>query len=174
MSVAGDLLGAATPTRLVCQRGTWALEVVRFIAVDRNVFQPRTQRVEGNEAILQQLKRGDNATLAASAQQLIRGLRPDEDHALDLVDGEWVPGKPQEREEPAACEIDPPAPAHDEIASLQAELRMLRAMHERLRERVVCLESLVTTLEDERQRLSAMSTPPSARPHEEGAPGEAQ
>ena len=163
MSVAGDLLTAATPTRLVCRRGAWALEVVRFVAVDRNVFQPRTQRVEGSEAILQHLKRGDNAALAASATQLIRGLRPDEDHSLELVEGEWVPGKPSSRESLQPHSMAPGAHVQDDVANLRAELLILRAAHERLRERVVRLETLmVTTLEEQKQRLSTISVPPIA------------
>ncbi len=171
MSVAGDLLTAATPTRLVCRRGTWALEVVRFVAVDRNVFQPKTQRVEGSEAILQHLKRGDNAALAASATQLIRGLRPDEDHSLELVEGEWVPGKPSGRESLQPNSIAPGAHVHDEVANLRAELLILRAAHERLRERVVRLETvLVTTLEEQKQRLSTISVPPIGIQHASLAP----
>src|ERR1700753_1142845 len=107
MTVAGDLLTAQSPARLHCRHGVWFLEVVRFGSVDRNVFQPRTQRVEGSEAILQHLKRGDNAALAASAVQLIRGLRPEEDHSLDLVEGEWVPGKPSHRESMAPHSVAP-------------------------------------------------------------------
>lgn len=160
MSVAGDLLTAATPTRLVCRRGAWSLEVVRFVAVDRNVFQPRTQRVEGSEAILQHLKRGDNAALAASAVQLIRGLRPEEDHSLELVEGEWVPGKPSHRESMQPHSTAPGAHVQDEVANLRAELLILRAAHERLRERVVRLESVVTMLEDHKQRSSTISVPP--------------
>src|ERR1700753_4511216 len=119
MTVAGDLLTAQSPARLHCRHGVWFLEVVRFVSVDRNVFQPRTQRVEGSEAILQHLKRGDNSNLAASAQQLIRGLRPDEEHSVELIDGEWVLGEPG-----AAGSTRPSAAPHsgqvtDDIANLR-------------------------------------------------------
>jgi len=46
MSIAGDLLTSATPARLLCRRGVWVLELVKLVPVDRNVFQPRVQRLE--------------------------------------------------------------------------------------------------------------------------------
>jgi len=165
MSFAVDLLGAATPTRLLCRRGTWILELVRFVPVERNVFQPRTQRLEGSEAILQHLKRGDNASLSASAQQSIRGLRSDEEHSLDLVDGEWVPGAPGTRESSRPSAAPRTVRATDGLLELRAEVLMLRGSHERLRERVVRLESTLMGLTDApRSGAQGLSASPLALP----------
>jgi hypothetical protein len=145
MSIAGDLLTSATPTRLLCRRGTWVLESVRLVALDRNVFQPRTQRVEGSEAVLQHLKRNaDSPVLASAAVQLIRGLRSDEERSFEAVDGEWVPSEPGARRDTSRPSAPPPGSSVAcEVADLRAELMILRASHERLRERVIRLESLL-------------------------------
>ncbi len=141
MSIAGDLLTTATPARLFCRRGAWALEIVRLVPIERNVFQPRVQRLEGAEAILQYLKRsGESSALAAAAGQLMRGPRLDEERSFDAVEGEWVPGEPsvhRDSSRPSA----PPSGQGGELSELRAELLVLRASHERLRERVQKLES---------------------------------
>ncbi len=143
MSISGDLLTSATPQRLLCRRGTWVLELVRLVAVDRNVFQPRVQRLEGAEAVLQHLKRsGESGTLAAAASQLMRASRADDERAFDAVDGEWVPGEISARRDSARPSASPPgAGSAAEVGELRAELLVLRAAHERLRERVQRLEA---------------------------------
>ncbi len=142
MSIAGDLLTSATPARLLCRRGIWALELVRLVPVDRNVFQPKVQRLEGAEAVLQHLKRsGDNPALAAAAHQLMRASRPDEERAFDAVDGDWVPGEVTASRGSNRPSAPPPGANPGEVAELRAELLVLRAAHERLRERVQKLES---------------------------------
>ena len=118
------------------------LELVRFVPVDRNVFQPKTQRLEGSEAILQHLKRTEHTALAAATTQLMRGLRVDEEHAFDAADGDWVPGAADRRDSmsPGRRSADHQGPSN-ELLELRAELLVLRASHERLRERVQRLES---------------------------------
>ncbi|MEP7049747.1 MAG: hypothetical protein ABJB12_05310 [Pseudomonadota bacterium] len=141
MSIAGDLLTSASPTRLLCKRGTWVLEIVRLVPVERNVFQPRVQRLEGPDAVIQYLKRnGDSPALAAAASQLMRASRAEEDRHYDAVDGEWVPSEPAAR----LGSVHPGAPSGAEmsdVVELRAEVLVLRASHERLRERVQRLES---------------------------------
>ena len=144
MSIAGDLLTSASPTRLFCRRGTWVLEVVRLVPVERNVFQPRVQRLEGPEAVVQYLKRnGDNAAMAVAASQLMRASRTEDEHLYDAVDGEWVPAEPGSRVGTMRPSAPPPADP-SEVVELRAELLVLRASHERLRERVQRLESQVS------------------------------
>jgi len=145
MSIAGDLLTTATPARLLCRRGTWVLELVRLVPIERNVFQPRVQRLEGMDAVLQYLKRNaDNPALASAASHLMRGPRSEEERFFDAVEGEWVPGEPGTR--PGSTRPSAPPPANSgEVAETRAELLVLRASHERLRERVQRLESQLTT-----------------------------
>ncbi len=161
MSIAGDLLTTATPARLLCRRGTWVLELVRLVAVDRNVFQPRVQRLEGAEAVLQHLKRsGDNPALAAAASQLMRNSRADEERAFDAVDGDWVPGEISSRRDSTRPSAPPPGAGNAaEVAELRAELLVLRAAHERLRERVQRLEAQLHTGGRARDVLSIPPTP---------------
>lgn len=161
MSIAGDLLTSATPARLLCRRGVWVLELVKLVPVDRNVFQPRVQRLEGADAVLQHLKRsGDNPALAAAASQLMRGSRSDEERAFDAVDGEWVPGELGPRRD-GHRPSSPPAGANHagELAELRAELLVLRASHERLRERVQRLEAQWNAAGRGREVLSIPPTP---------------
>jgi len=161
MSIAGDLLTSATPARLLCRRGVWALELVKLVPVDRNVFQPRVQRLEGADAVLQHLKRsGDNPALAAAASQLMRGTRTDEERAFDAVDGDWVPGELGTRRDAQRPSSPPPGNAHAaEVAELRAELLVLRASHERLRERVQRLEAQWNAAGRGREVLSIPPTP---------------
>jgi hypothetical protein len=161
MSISGDLLTTATPARLLCRRGTWVLELVRLVAVDRNVFQPRVQRLEGAEAVLQHLKRsGDNPALAAAASQLMRGARSEEERAFDAVDGDWVPGELAARRDSTRPSAPPPGGGNaGEVAELRAELLVLRAAHERLRERVQGLESQIQSAGRARDVLSVPPTP---------------
>ncbi len=151
MSVSGDILTANSPARLLCRRGKWLLELVRFVPVDRNVFQPRTQRIEGTDAILQHLKRSDSAPLAASTSQLIRGLRPDEEHCFESVDGEWVVKSPDPHESLAPDADGNALGVSSEVAELRAELLVLRVTHDRLRERVLRLESQLVNFGDARR-----------------------
>ena len=158
MSIAGDLLTSACPTRLVCRRGAWVLEVVRLVPVERNVFQPRVQRLEGMDAVVQYLKRnGDHTGLATAAAQLMRSSRADDERFYDAVDGEWVPGEPGARPASVRPSAAPPADVA-EVVELRAELLVLRASHERLRERVQRLESQVNR-SGSQEVLSVAPTP---------------
>jgi len=172
MSIAGDLLTTATPARLLCRRGTWVLELVKLVPVDRNVFQPRVQRLEGADAVLQHLKRsGDNPALAAAAGQLMRGARSDEERAFDAVDGDWVPGELTPRRDGNRPSSMPPGSSHSgELAELRAELLVLRASHERLRERVQRLESQWNATGRGRDVLSIPPTPSFVTPKASDAP----
>jgi len=174
MNGSGDLLTTATPSRLFCRKGTWVLELVKLVAVDRNVFQPRVQRLEGAEAVLQHLKRSsEHPALAAGASQLMRGFRPDEDRAFDVVDGEWVPGEPPRRDTARPSSPAPPGQANlsAELAELRAELLVLRASHERMRERVVRLEGmLIANGTPMRDLISVAPTPAVALPTVSEAP----
>lgn len=157
MSVTGDILTANSPARLLCRCGKWQLELVRFVSVDRNVFQPRTQRVEGADAILQHLKRGDQAALVASTSQLLRGLRPEEDHTFEAVDGEWMVKAPEAHAQFASDVEAGGAFVSSEVAELRAELLVLRLTHERLRERVLRLESQLVSGGDSRRNAASVS-----------------
>jgi hypothetical protein len=145
MALSGDQLSSATPTRLLCRSGRWVLELTRLEPVDRNVFQPRTQRLEGTDTILAVLRRSpEGHMLATSAAQLMRSVRSDENRAFEAGESEWLPSA-----EPPEPERSPAVSAAEEerrsfsrlVAELQAELAVLRASHTRLRERVAALEA---------------------------------
>lgn len=148
MTISGDLLTAATPTRLSCLRGSWVLEVVKLVSVDRDVYQPRTQRIEGVDAILQYLKRtADTAGLASAAAALTRG-RADQECSFEAVDSEWVPCEPG----PQRGSSRPSSPVaalnngHNVVlAELRAELCLMRAAHDGLRQRVARLETQLSS-----------------------------
>ncbi len=141
--MSADLLSSSTPARLVCQRGRWALELTRLVAVDSHVFQPRRQRLEGSEAILAHLKRSaEGAALAQGAAQLMRAVRSDEERSFDAVDGEWVPTQSARAAEVASRRAAEPRQDWEAaFAELRAELLILRASHQRLKQRVLALES---------------------------------
>lgn len=126
-----------TPSRLVRQAGAWALELTRLVPLDGKVLEPRSQRLEGTDAILRLLRQWkDQPTLVHGAANLMRALRGEEDRAFVPMDGEWVPS------------VSEPAPRFDsesmlktQLAELRAEFLLLRASHQRLRERVALLEA---------------------------------
>jgi hypothetical protein len=135
--------------------------MVKLVPVDRNVFQPRVQRLEGADAVLQHLKRSaDNPALAAAAGLLMRGGRMDEERAFDAVDGDWVPGELMPRREGNRPSSIPPASGRaSELSELRAELLVLRASHERLRERVQRLEAQSNAANRGRDVISVPPTP---------------
>lgn len=130
------------------------------MAVDSHVFQPRRQRLEGSEAIISHLKRSDGSSLAHAAAQLMRAVRADEERTFDAVDGEWVPSHPLRAADA------PPGPASaprqnlaDALAELRAEVLLLRASHQRLKERVVSLESQLANGEPPAPRAARVASP---------------
>jgi hypothetical protein len=141
---------SATPSRLICRRGRWALELTRLVPVDSHVLMPKRQRVEGNEAILSQLKRaGDSGALAHGAAQIMRAARSDEERAFDAVDGEWVPSQGSRLQQEVANDV--PAPQRRDfesaLAELRAEILILRGSHQRLKDRVAALEAELADVE---------------------------
>jgi hypothetical protein len=97
----------------------------------------------------------------------MRGIRPDEDRAFEAVDGDWVPGEPSARRDSARPSALPLAGnLAGELAELRAELLILRASHERMRERVVRLEqSSSTSSAPTRELISVLPTPSLGLPH---------
>ena len=140
----GDLLQNGEPKRLTCHAGRWFLEVERLVAIDANLFQPQLQRLEGVDAVLGFLKKNPNAeSLLCGTQQLLKSTTLDEVRSFENVDGEWVPsaispvyikqlthGRNGNAQQSSA----------QELSQLRAELLLLRASHERLKERVMDLE----------------------------------
>ncbi|HEY5374014.1 MAG TPA: hypothetical protein VIK01_10015, partial [Polyangiaceae bacterium] len=109
-------------------------------SLERNVYQPRTQRLEGSEAILQHLQRStDNPALASAASALIRGLHPNQEISFEAVESEWVAchaAGPRDSCRPSALTA-----ANETAAELRAELCLLRASNAGLRERLARLEA---------------------------------
>ncbi|MBM4362977.1 MAG: hypothetical protein FJ104_09875, partial [Deltaproteobacteria bacterium] len=67
-----DLLEGGRPRRLLRRQGRWLLEVTRLVSTGDGVFSPRTQRLEGQGAILDALRRSRHGrALADSAARLL-------------------------------------------------------------------------------------------------------
>lgn len=143
MSLSTDVLSRATPTRLLCRGGRWVLELTRLEAVDRDVFQPRLQQLEGGELILAALRRSeDGQHLATGAAQLMRGARAEEDRAFEASDGDWVPSEAPAPAQAGQSQVPLEASGLGTLLTeMRAELVVLRASHHRLRERVAALEA---------------------------------
>ena len=168
MGITGDLLSAATPTRLLCRRGTWSLEVERLVAVERDVYQPRTQRLEGTDVVLQHLQRTANTALAHAASSLIRSTHAAEECAFEALDSEWIPCEPRTRGEssrPGAL-----AAANATVLELRAELCLLRASHSGLRERLARLESQLASATRVREAAFPRSLAPAAQAQRSASP----
>jgi hypothetical protein len=142
---------SSTPSRLLRQRGRWALEVTRLVPLDDKILEPRSQRLEGSDAILRHLRYStDQSSLERGAAQLMRALRGDDDRAFVVMDGEWVPSGNVGGRPTSEAELK----AH--LSEVRAEVLLLRAAHQRLRDRVSRLEARLEHL-DVRPR----SVPPS-------------
>lgn len=76
----------------------------------------------------------------------MRGTRGDDERSFEAIEGEWVPVQENRRDAEAAFQES----AQAALAELRAELLILRASHQRLKERVVTLEA----------RLAGGSVPP--------------
>jgi hypothetical protein len=88
----GDVLAGGVPKRLTHRSGVWALEVVRQVAVERGVYRPVKQQLEGIDIILRYFGRSPQLKgLAQGAQQLLRAPSGDQNRSFDAVNGEWVP-----------------------------------------------------------------------------------
>src|SRR5690606_5085271 len=86
----GDLLSGGLPKKLVCRDGRWSLEVVRQVAIERNVYRPHIQRLEGAEVILGYLRRSTQfQALAEKASGLLAQGETDV-RSYEAVNGEWV------------------------------------------------------------------------------------
>jgi hypothetical protein len=178
--VNADLLSSSTPSRLLCRRGRWALELTRLVPVDNHVFQPRRQRLEGSEAILSHLKRsGDTGALIQGATQLMRSVRSDEERSFEAIDGEWVPSQSARATDVTQeATAAPPQDWESAFAELRAEFMILRASHQRLKQRVVALEAelagaAVPAPRKEREERSRRAKPTSVAPEPAGAPSRA-
>ncbi len=140
----GDLLGGGKPNRLFQRNGRWFMDYVRLSARGGGVFRPELKRVEGEQAILTLLGSQANArTLAVGADRLLRAPAGDRDRSFHVIDEDWVPTEAVPsiakglRASPTKRAMD------SEVLELRAEVLVLRAGYERLRERVAALEALV-------------------------------
>lgn len=148
----GDLLSGGIPKRLVVRDGRWALEIVRQVAVERNVYRPHTQRLEGPDVILGYLRRtAQFSTLAHGAADLLSDSVP-ESRSYEVVNGEWV------QSVLAPSYIDELKRQHRVAAkrSQHVQLLELRAECVRLRHANAQLLSRVDELEGQLQQLVAV------------------
>jgi hypothetical protein len=145
----GDLLSGGIPKKLVCQDGKWALEVVRQVAVERNVYRPHTQRLEGDEVILGYLKRSAQfSTLLHGAAELFSEGAADR-RSYEVVNGEWIqsvlaPSYVEElkRQHRAAAQRS----QHIQLLEVRAECVRLRHSNVNLLTRVNELEERLNAL----------------------------
>ncbi len=147
----GDLLSGGIPKRLLAQDGKWALEVVRQVAVERNVYRPHTQRLEGSDVILGYLRRtAQFSTLAHGAAELLGSMTHDS-RSYEVVNGEWV------QSVLAPSYVDELKRQHRAAAqrSQHVQLLELRAECVRLRHTNVWLTTRVEGLQEQLHQLAA-------------------
>jgi hypothetical protein len=139
--VTADLLDGGRPKRLILRQGRWILEMMRLVSTGEGVFQPRSTRIEGKQAVIETLRRSKNGkTLVDAATKIVSNGSASEDASFDAVDGAWVPSRlaPSYIDQLKRTEARSPVEA-----ALIADLTMLRASHEGLMARVARLERLL-------------------------------
>lgn len=141
------MLSGGTPKRLLHRQGQWTLEVVRQVAVDRSVYRPQTQQIEGPDFILKYLERNAQFRgLANSAGLLLRTPFGENNKSFDAVNGEWVPSvlapsyldQLKRRQRNNALEKQ-----RVQLLSVQTECLRLRHSHAQLLRRVEDLERML-------------------------------
>lgn len=145
----GDLLSGGIPKKLLCHDGKWTLEIVRQVAVERNVYRPHTQRLEGDDVILGYLKRSAQfASLAHGAVELL-SEGASERRSYDVVNGEWcqsvlAPSYVDElkRQHRAAAQ----RAQHIQLLEVRAECVRLRHSNAKLLSRMAALEERLDSL----------------------------
>jgi hypothetical protein len=148
----GDLLSGGIPKRLVARDGRWALEVVRQVAVERNVYRPHTQRLEGPDVILGYLRRtAQFSALAHGAADLLSDP-VHESRSYEVVNGEWV------QSVLAPSYIDELKRQHRASAQRSQHVQLLEVRSEcvRLRHANAKLTSRVDELDDQMKQLAAL------------------
>lgn len=148
----GDLLSGGIPKRLVARDGRWALEIVRQVAVERNVYRPHTQRLEGPDVILGYLRRtAQFSALAHGAADLLSDPAH-ESRSYEVVNGEWV------QSVLAPSYIDELKRQHRAAAQRSQHVQLLEVRSEcvRLRHANVKLTSRVDELDAQLKRLAAV------------------
>jgi hypothetical protein len=122
--------------QLAYRDGRWILETSELVAMDRNVLRPRARRLVGADAILRHLEATD-PRLMQGALTLMRGADEYGERRFRLQHGEWVPVE-------VTGSLDSDDDSVDALRALvlemRAELLMVRASHQRLRQRVAELE----------------------------------
>lgn len=148
----GDLLSGGLPKKLVCRDGRWSLEVVRQVAIERNVYRPHIQRLEGAEVILGYLRRSTQfQALAEKASGLLAQGETDV-RSYEAVNGEWV------QSALAPSYIEQLKLQHKAAAQKTHRVQLLEVRAEclRLRHANVRLEAKVDELERRLQELAGL------------------
>lgn len=148
----GDLLSGGIPKRLLARDGKWALEVVRQVAVERNVYRPHTQRLEGTDVILGYLRRtAQFSALAHGAAELL-GSMTHESRSYEVVNGEWV------QSVLAPSYIDDLKRQHRAAAQRSQHVQLLEVRAEcvRLRHSNARLTTRVEELQEQFNQLAAL------------------
>lgn len=148
----GDLLSGGIPKRLLARDGRWSLEVVRQVAVERNVYRPHTQRLEGSDVILGYLRRtAQFAALAHGAAELLGNSTPDS-RSYEVVNGEWV------QSVLAPSYIDELKRQHRAAAQRSQHVQLLEVRAEcvRLRHANAHLTTRVDELQEQFKQLAAL------------------
>jgi len=144
-------LARPSPRRIVHDGRDWALEVVRYHPIDRDVFSPLSSFVLGTEAILRHLAElvDDPGVLGDSRALLAKPARTGT--AYEFIDGRW---HAQARvEEPPALTSLP-----DQTLALQEQVAHLEARLEQLLGRLLELEKAPAS-RTPRAHLSSMPPP---------------
>jgi hypothetical protein len=157
---------------LTLQGGRWVLETSRLVAIDRDVMRQEQQRIVGADAVLDHLRRLEQGRqLAQGAADLMRASHDQESPCFGAFDGAWLPV--ETRQAAAPDELESLDELKQQFAELRAELLVLRASHQRLRQRVAELEKvrhLGPALERERGRELARDREPATRSLRFGQP----
>jgi|GEM_PF-3319879 len=121
-----DVTGAI-PKRLVFSQGRWCLEVMRWHAIDRDVFNPISSFISGPDTTLSYLQDlGTAPAILAQARDIVAG-QADAGTTYELNDEQWVL-QTQFADVPSYA----PGPAPQASNEMKAVLEHLQGMDERL------------------------------------------
>lgn len=117
----------ALPKRLVFSDGQWSLEVTRWHAIDRDVFNPISSYISGTESSLKYLHDLDlEPAVLNQARDILMGMG-EPGTSYELTEKQWVL-QTQFVDVPTAA----PVPAAGGSSEMQQVLQHLEGMEERL------------------------------------------
>lgn len=154
-------VSSAQPRRLIYVQQQWTLEILRWQALDRDLFQPILSYVSGPENILRYLGEFDSTGhLLTQAERLL--VQPGSPETVyEAQEGHWIA-----QTNLAEWPSPPPTPQASTASDLSIVLAHLSSLEERLARLETRLQGRVADNDGQTPSVRPLSRPPIPNPHD--------